>query len=102
MTALPSLRDGLLLIGQSFARGGVSWNGVSPVYVLQNQMTVLEAALAAPDVPRARWRFIARAEVVAAWSIEEVITNGEMSFRITALDLDRVPGLTLGLLEVVR
>lgn len=102
MTALPSLRDGLLLIGKSFARGGLVWSGVSPVYVLQNEMTALEAALAAPDVPRARWRFIARTETVSAWQIETIITNGDLSFRITALDSDRVPGLTLGLLEVVR
>ena len=103
MTVMPQLRDGLLIIGQSFARGGLTWSGVSPVYVLQGQMTALEAALAAPDVPRARWRFIARTATVAAWIIEETITNGAgLTFRITALDSDRVPGLTLGLLEKVR
>jgi hypothetical protein len=103
MTALPSLRDGLLIIGKSFARGGLTWSGVTPVYVLQSQPTRLEIALAAPEIPRARWRFIAQTATVAAWVMEQIITNGAgLTFRITALDSDRVPGLTLGLLERVR
>jgi hypothetical protein len=102
MSSLPDLLDGLLIIGEELGRGGFTWNGVAPVYVLNRQPTGLEVALAAPDVPRARWRFIARTEIVTAWTIETIITNGDMSFRITALDYDRVPGLTLGLLEVVR
>lgn len=102
MTVLPNLRDGLLIIGQSFARGGLVWSGVEPVYVLQGQPTQLEIALAAPEIPRARWRFIARTATVAAWLMEQTITNGDLTFRITSLDSDRVPGLTLGLLEKVR
>jgi hypothetical protein len=102
MTVLPDLRRGLLIIGKSLGRGGFTWSGVSPVYVLQGQATQLEIALAAPEIPRARWRFIAGTATVAAWVMEQTITNGSLTFRITSLDSDRVPGLTLGLLEKVR
>jgi hypothetical protein len=116
MSVLPQLRDGLLIIGQSFHVGGTAWaasyidvadtivsrGSADPVYVLQREPTEVEIALAGTAVPAARWRFIARATPVAAWVELDSITNGDLVFTVTSIDRVKVPGLALGTLELMR
>lgn len=102
--------------GRAFGVGGLSWTAtyldsagatvsrgaIAPLYIVQKLPTRLEIALAVAEVPRARWRLLAFTTASGALAVSDLITNGTLTFRVTALDSVGLPGLTLGTLEKIN
>jgi hypothetical protein len=108
------LGQAAIRIGRAFGIGGQTWaatyvdaagatvsrGAIAPLYIVQELPTKLEIALAVAEVPRARWRLIAAS--IGALAVSDLITNGTLTFRVTALDSIGLPGVTLGTLEKIN
>lgn len=112
-----ALARAALDLGRRFGIGGPRWvitrpnaagaivtiATIEPLYVLQEQPSRLERVLAQSAAAlRARWSYVARADVAAALAVGDTITSaadGSLAFLVSGIDRIETPGLCQGTLE---